>query len=68
MASKAQLNDESFNIFLTQKTNLGEKAINLMSLSGVWFFFFSYVSLGHLVFLFFLFVVQGMVSLSLAGI
>ena len=67
MASKAQLNDESFNIFSTQKTNLGEKAINLMSLSGVWFFF-SYVSLGHLVFLFFLFVVQGMVSLSLAGI
>ena len=39
MASKAQLNDESFNIFLTQKTNLGEKAINLMSLSGIWFVF-----------------------------
>ena len=67
MASKAQLNDESFNIFLTQKTNLGEKAINLMSLGSL-VFFSSYVSLGHLVFLFFLFVVQGMVSLSLAGI
>ena len=39
MASKAQLNDESFNIFLTQKTNLAEKAINLMSLSGICFFF-----------------------------
>ena len=38
MALKAQLNDGSFNIFLTQKTNLGEKAINLMSLSGNFFF------------------------------
>ena len=68
MASKAQLNDESFNIFLTQKTNLGEKAINLMSLSGVWFFFFLCLSRAFGFFLFFLFVVQGMVSLSLAGI
>ena len=38
MAFKAQLNDESFNFFLTQKTNLGQKSINLMSLSGNFFF------------------------------
>jgi hypothetical protein len=56
MASKAQLNDESFNIFLTQKTNLGEKAINLMSLSGVWFFFFLCLSRA---FVFFVFFVRG---------
>jgi len=56
MASKAQLNDESFNIFLTQKTNLGEKAINLMSLSGIWFFFFLCLSRA---FGFFVFFVRG---------
>ena len=58
MALKAQLNDGSFNIFLTQKTNLGEKAINLMSLSGICFFCFFFLCLSR-AFGFFVFFVRG---------
>jgi hypothetical protein len=47
MALQAQLNDESFIHFATQKTKLGEKVINLSLRQCVIFF------------LFFLFVVQG---------
>ena len=40
MALQAQLNDESFIHFATQKTNLGEKVINLSLRQCVIFFCF----------------------------
>ena len=65
MALQAQLNDESFIHLVTQKTNLGEKLINLSLRQCVIFFF---VRGARLFFVrgagIFLFVVQGSLSLA----
>jgi hypothetical protein len=59
MALQAQLNDESFIHFVTQKTNLGEKVINLSLRQFAIFFVFFVRGAGI-----FLFVVQGSLSLA----
>ena len=68
MALQAQLNDESFIHFVTQKPNLGEKLINLSLRQFVIFFlFFLFVVQGIFLFVvqaFFGFVVQGSLSLA----
>ena len=64
---RAQLNDESFIHFVTQKTNLGEKVINL-SLRQFAIFFVFFVRGARHFFVrgagIFLFVVQGSLSLA----
>ena len=58
MALQAQLNDESFIYFVTQKTNLGEKVINLSLRQFVIFFLFFLLCLSR-EFGFFVFFVRG---------
>ena len=67
MALQAQLNDESFIHFATQKTNLGEKVINLSLRQFAIFFVFLVRGARHFFVRgagIFLFVVQGSLSLA----
>jgi hypothetical protein len=67
MALQAQLNDESFIHFATQKTKLGEKVINLSLRQCVIFFVFFVRGARHFFVRgagIFLFVVQGSLSLA----
>ena len=67
MALQAQLNDESFIHFATQKTNLGEKVINLSLRQFVIFFCFFVRGARHFFVRgagIFLFVVKGSLSLA----